>query len=77
MSKHLGTAAVAVGGLYASTRVTGKTFMDHKIMFVGAGEAAIGIADLCCKAMEADGIPQDVSYSLMQGLIFEKYQSTK
>lgn len=29
-------------------------------MFVGAGEAAIGIADLCCKAMEADGIPQEV-----------------
>ncbi|XP_037027120.1 NADP-dependent malic enzyme isoform X2 [Bradysia coprophila] len=54
-----GTAAVAVGGLYASTRVTGKTFAEHKIMFVGAGEAAIGIADLCCKAMEADGIPQD------------------
>ncbi len=59
---YVGTAAVAVGGLYASTRVTGKTFADHKIMFVGAGEAAIGIADLCCKAMEADGIPQDVIY---------------
>lgn len=57
---HVGTAAVAVGGLYASTRLTGKTFADHRIMFVGAGEAAIGIADLCCKAMEADGIPQDV-----------------
>lgn len=56
-----GTAAVAVGGLYASTRVTGKTFAEHKIMFVGAGEAAIGIADLCCKAMEADGIPQQVN----------------
>lgn len=51
-----GTAAVAVGGLYASSRLTGKTFADHKILFVGAGEAAIGIADLCCKAMEADGI---------------------
>lgn len=55
-----GTAAVAVGGLYASTRVTGKTFLDHTILFVGAGEAAIGIADLCCKAMEADGISQQV-----------------
>ncbi|XP_055295554.1 NADP-dependent malic enzyme isoform X2 [Sitodiplosis mosellana] len=51
-----GTAAVAVGGLYASSRLTGKTFADATIMFVGAGEAAIGIADLCCKAMEADGI---------------------
>lgn len=39
-------------------------------MFVGAGEAAIGIADLCCKAMEADGIPQDVS-------IFESIEANK
>lgn len=56
-----GTAAVAVGGLYASSRLTGKTFADYTIMFVGAGEAAIGIADLCCKAMEADGISAEVS----------------
>lgn len=54
--------------MYASTRVTGKTFAEHKIMFVGAGEAAIGIADLCCKAMEADGIPQEVEfYTLLVG----------
>lgn len=56
-----GTAAVAVGGLYASSRITGKTFADSTILFVGAGEAAIGIADLCCKAMEADGISTEVS----------------
>lgn len=55
-----GTAAVAVGGLYASSRLTGKSFADYTIMFVGAGEAAIGIADLCCKAMEADGISSEV-----------------
>lgn len=54
-----GTAAVAVGGLYASSRVTGKTFADSTILFVGAGEAAIGIADLCCKAMQADGISSE------------------
>lgn len=56
-----GTAAVAVGGLYASSRVTGKSFAEQTILFVGAGEAAIGIADLCCKAMEADGISPEVS----------------
>lgn len=55
-----GTAAVAVGGLYASSRVTGKSFAEQTILFVGAGEAAIGIADLCCKAMEADGISPEV-----------------
>lgn len=57
-----GTAAVAVGGLYASSRLTGKTFADATIMFVGAGEAAIGIADLCCKAMVADGISIEVHF---------------
>lgn len=55
-----GTAAVAVGGLYASSRLTGKSFAEATIMFVGAGEAAIGIADLCCKAMVADGISIEV-----------------
>lgn len=67
-----GTAAVAVGGLYASSRLTGKSFAEHKILFVGAGEAAIGIADLCCKAMEADGISTEVSIFFM-----EKPQSVK
>lgn len=65
-----GTAAVAVGGLYASSRLTGKTFADATILFVGAGEAAIGIADLCCKAMEADGIPTEVIITYYFIIIF-------
>lgn len=63
-----GTAAVAVGGLYASSRLTGKSFAESTIMFVGAGEAAIGIADLCVKAMVADGITLDVN---MKTLVFK------
>ncbi|XP_014086729.2 NADP-dependent malic enzyme isoform X1 [Bactrocera oleae] len=54
-----GTAAVAMGGIYASTRVTGKSITDYTFLFAGAGEAAVGIADLVVKAMVADGVPKD------------------
>ncbi|XP_011193674.1 NADP-dependent malic enzyme isoform X2 [Zeugodacus cucurbitae] len=54
-----GTAAVAMGGIYASTRVTGKNITDYTFLFAGAGEAAVGIADLVVNAMVAEGVPKD------------------
>lgn len=39
----------------ASKRVTGKRMSDNTIVFLGAGEAAIGIANLCVTAMMDDG----------------------
>jgi len=54
-----GTAAVALAGIYASTRISKKAFTDLKIMFLGAGSAATGIADLICEAFKRRGLSEE------------------
>jgi malate dehydrogenase (oxaloacetate-decarboxylating)(NADP+) len=51
-----GTAAVALAGVYSSTRITGIPFKDLRIMFLGAGSAATGIADLTTSALVDEGL---------------------
>jgi malate dehydrogenase (oxaloacetate-decarboxylating)(NADP+) len=52
-----GTAAVALAGLYSAVRVTGVPLPQQRLLFLGAGSAATGIADLVAGAMEAEGLP--------------------
>lgn len=51
-----GTAAVALAGVYASTRITGIEYCDLRIMFLGAGSASTGIADLMVSAFVQQGL---------------------
>ncbi len=55
-----GTAAVTVAGILSSLRVTGGALRDQTFLFLGAGEAATGIADLLTAALVAEGM-DDVS----------------
>uniref|UniRef100_A0A8C0MA08 Malic enzyme n=2 Tax=Canis lupus familiaris TaxID=9615 RepID=A0A8C0MA08_CANLF len=54
-----GTAAVALAGLLAAQKVIGKSFSEHKILFLGAGEAALGIANLIVMAMVENGLSEE------------------
>lgn len=57
-----GTAGVALAGIYASTRVSDIPFRDLRVMFLGAGSAATGIADLVCVALQREGVSEQEAH---------------
>ena len=51
-----GTAGVTLGAILSAVKLAGKKLTDYNIVFLGAGSAAIGVADGLRSEMEAAGL---------------------
>lgn len=51
-----GTAACATAGILATSKITGKPVSDQKFLFLGAGEAGLGVANLLVLLLRDMGV---------------------
>lgn len=53
-----GTGAMGLAGLYSALRLTGEPLTEQRLLFAGAGEAALGIAMMVTSALVAQGLSE-------------------
>ncbi len=58
-----GTASIALAGLMTALQIIDAPLKEQRILFLGAGSAAIGIANMIVSAMQAKGLLQDEARS--------------
>ena len=51
-----GTAGIVLAGMINAAKIKGNKLSDEKYLFLGAGSAGIGLADLLCSAMVQEGL---------------------
>ena len=56
-----GTAGVTLAGVINALKLTGGELKDQRLLFLGAGSAAIGLANLMVSALGQQGIPAEVA----------------
>lgn len=56
-----GTAGVTLAGLINALKITGGELKGQRILFLGAGSAAIGLADLIVSALGQQGVAPEVA----------------
>jgi len=56
-----GTAGVALAGILAALRLSGQKLTDQRFLFLGAGSAATGIAELISRAMAQEGLDLEIA----------------
>jgi malate dehydrogenase (oxaloacetate-decarboxylating)(NADP+) len=54
-----GTAAIATAGFISISRLMKRPFTEQKFLFLGAGAAAFGIADLLIQKFQKDGLSRE------------------
>ena len=58
-----GTGSVTVAGLETAMRITGESLKDQRVLFLGAGSAGIGIADMIRSAMKLEDLSEEQARS--------------
>jgi malate dehydrogenase (oxaloacetate-decarboxylating)(NADP+) len=58
-----GTASVALAGLTTALQIVNQPLIEQRILFLGAGSAGLGIANLIVSAMQREGLSQEAARS--------------